>query len=79
MKEAYEVRIDSIEKTSDTLSDRAGLTLFARYLSKIGIYSLTNKYFGSMRKSKKGIPIENTFKQLFCSLVRWHIAPSNPF
>jgi hypothetical protein len=38
MKEAYEVRIDSIEKTSDTLYDRAGLVLFAKYLSKIGYY-----------------------------------------
>jgi len=65
-KNTYEIRIDSIEKTSDTLSDRAGLALFTRYLSKIGIYPKLTKYFGSMRKSKKGIPIENTFKQLFC-------------
>jgi hypothetical protein len=27
-KETYEIQIDSIEKTSDTLSDRAGLALF---------------------------------------------------
>ncbi len=27
-KETYEVRIDNVEKTSDTLSDRAGLALF---------------------------------------------------
>jgi len=65
-KNAYEIQIDSIEKISDTLSDRAGLTLFSRYLSKVGIYSKITKYFGSMRKSKKGIPIENVFKQLFC-------------
>jgi hypothetical protein len=78
-KNTYEIRIDSIEKTSDTLSDRAGLVLFARYLSKIGIYPKVTKYFGSIRKSKKGIPIENTFKQLFCSLVRWKVIPSNPF
>ncbi|MGC8557337.1 MAG: IS1380 family transposase, partial [Fervidicoccus sp.] len=59
-KNSYEIQIDSIEKTSDTLSDRAGLVLFTRYLSKIGIYPKLTKYFGSMRKSKKGIPIENT-------------------
>jgi hypothetical protein len=78
-KNTYEIQIVSIEKTSDTLSDRADLVLFARYLSKIGIYSKLTKYFGNIRKSKKGIPIENTFKQLFCFLMRWHIAPSNPF
>lgn len=65
-KETYGIQIDSIEKTSDILSDRAGLALFTRYLSKVGAYSLTEKYFGSMRKSKKGIPIDNTSKQLFC-------------
>lgn len=65
-KETYEVRIDNVERTSDTLSDRAGLALFTRYLSKIGIYSMLEKYFGSLRKSKKGTPIENIFKQLFC-------------
>ena len=52
--------IDSIEKTSDTLSDRVGLTLFSRYISKL------EKYFGGMRKNKKEIPIDNAFKQLFC-------------
>jgi len=65
-KETYEIQIDSIEKTSDTLSDRAGLALFSRYLSKVGIYPKITKYFGSIRKSKKGIPIDDTFKQLFC-------------
>jgi hypothetical protein len=65
-KYTYDVRIDSIEKTKDVLSDRAGLVLFARYLSNIGIYPLIEKYFGSMRKSRKGIPIRNIFKQLFC-------------
>jgi len=34
-KETYEIRIVGIEKTSDTLSDRAGLALFSRYLSKV--------------------------------------------
>jgi len=67
--EMHEIRIDSIEKTSDILSDRAGLALFSRYLSKVGIYSLVEKYFGSMRKSKKGIPIDNISKQLFCSFT----------
>ena len=63
------IRISGIEKTEDVLTDRAGLLLFVKYLSQIGIYPLIERYFGSMRKSKKGIPIENIFKQLFCFFV----------
>jgi len=60
------MRIDHIEVTDEVLTDRSGLLLFARYLSKINIYPLINKYFSNMRKSKKGIPIDELFKQLFC-------------
>ena len=63
------IRISGIEKTEDVLTDRAGLLLFVKYLSQIGIYPLIERYFGSMRKSKKGIPIENIFKQLFCFFI----------
>ena len=47
------MRIDHIEPTDEVLTDRPGILLFTRYLSKINIYPLINKYFGSMRKSKK--------------------------
>ena len=60
------MRIDHIEPTDEVLTDKSGILLFTRYLSKINIYPLIKKYFGSMRKSKKGIPIDELFKQLFC-------------
>ena len=55
------IRISSIEKTDDVLTDRAGLLLL--YLSHIGIYPLIEGYFGSMRKSKKRDTDKNIFKQ----------------
>lgn len=58
-------RIDRIEKADDTLTGRGGLALFVRYLSTIGIYPLLERTFGSLRKSRKGIPVSNLFKQLF--------------
>ena len=60
------IKIHSIEETDETLTDRAGLLLFVKYLSGIGIYPIIERYFGSIRKNKKGIPIRNMFKQLFC-------------
>lgn len=61
--------IDRIEKTDDSLTGRGGLALFVWYLSKISIYPLLKRLFGSIRKSKKGLPISNIFKQLFCFLL----------
>jgi len=56
------LRINHIEKTNEVLTDIAELALFVKYLSGIGISSLINGYFGSMRKSKKGIPVDDIFK-----------------
>jgi len=61
--------IDDIGITSDTLTDRGGLSLFVRYLRGIGIYDQLLGFFGSMRKSKKGQPIPEVFKQIFCFFV----------
>ena len=61
------VRIDDVQTTSDCLSDRGGLALFARYVTSIPELSqLIERYFGSLRKSKKGIAILEVFKQLLC-------------
>jgi len=60
-------RIDAIETTSDCLTDRAGLALFARYVSSIiGLFPLLDRYFGGIRKSRKGLPVPELFKQLLC-------------
>lgn len=58
--------ITKIGVTSDTLTGRGGLSLFGRYLSKIGIYPLLLGIFKYIRKSKKGLPVWIVFKQLFC-------------
>jgi len=59
-------KINKIEPTDETLTDRGGIALFVRYLTGIGIYSLLEKFFGKMRKSRKGLPVANIFKQLLC-------------
>lgn len=59
-------RINKIEETSDNLTGRGGISFFVRYLTTIGIYSLLLKHFANLRKSKKGLPIEDIFKQIFC-------------
>lgn len=61
--------IDDVEKTNDTLTGRGGLTLFVRYLRNIDIVQQINTFFGSMRRSSKGQPIPEIFKQLLCFFV----------
>jgi hypothetical protein len=61
--------IDRVEATSDTLTSRGGLSLFVRYLRHISIFPVLERLFGSMRKSSKGQPVSEIFKQLFCFLV----------
>ncbi|MBC8179513.1 IS1380 family transposase [candidate division KSB1 bacterium] len=58
-------RINKIEETSDNITGRGGISFFVRYLTSIGIYSLLLKYFAPIRKSKKGLPTEDIFKQVF--------------
>lgn len=61
--------IDGVEVTTDTLTGRGGLSLFVRYLRNIGIFPQLETFFGSMRRSRKGQPIGDVFKQLFCFFV----------
>ncbi len=61
--------IDRVEATSDTLTSRGGLALFVRYLRNIAVYPVLERLFGSIRKSAKGQPVSEVFKQLFCFLV----------
>ncbi len=59
-------KINDIGVTNDTLTGRGGMALFVKYLSNVEIYSLLQEYFGDIRKSKKGLPVWNIFKQIFC-------------
>jgi hypothetical protein len=58
--------IDKIGITEDTLTGRGGLSLFVKYIAAIGVHSQLESFFGSMRRSRKGRPIPEIFKQLFC-------------
>ena len=60
------MHIDKVETTDDTLTSRGGISFFVRYLERIGIYHLLSKYFGDLRKSTKGLPISDLFKQILC-------------
>ncbi|HKJ67397.1 MAG TPA: transposase, partial [bacterium] len=59
-------KIDAIATTSDTLTSRGGLALFVKYLSHLDLFPLLERWFGSLRKSRKGTPIVQLFKELFC-------------
>ena len=59
-------KINDIGVTNDTLTGRGGIALFVKYLSSVDIYSILEGSFGSVRKSKKGLPVWNIFKQIFC-------------
>lgn len=64
-----ELEISAIEITSDRLTGRAGLALFVAYLHQIQIFPVINSFFGSMRKSKKGVEIFELVKQVLCFMV----------
>ncbi len=74
-------RINKVDVTGDTLTGRGGMALYVRYLSETGIYPILSgfslhkqltcctKNAGGcypLRRSKKGLPVWNIFKQVFC-------------
>jgi len=59
-------KINKVGVTEDTLTGRGGLALFVRYLSQVNIYALLFNCFSHLRRSEKGQPIWNIFKQVFC-------------
>jgi hypothetical protein len=59
-------KISKVDVTEDTLTGRGGVALFVRYLSQVNIYALLVEPFGRIRRSEKGQPIWNIFKQIFC-------------
>jgi len=64
-----ELKIRRIEATSDRLTGRAGLALFVAYLHGIHIFSWFDRWFGSIRKNRKGLAIIELFKQVLCFFV----------
>jgi hypothetical protein len=64
-----ELQIYAIEKTSERLTGRAGLALFVSYLHSINIFPLIDRFFSTIRKNKKGLPIFEIFKQVLCFMA----------
>jgi hypothetical protein len=61
-------RISKVDVTNDTLTGRAGMALFVRYLTTIGLLPILGTAFGRMRKSAKGLAVCTLFQQVFCLL-----------
>lgn len=64
-----ELKISDVQPTSEKLTGRAGLAFFVAYLHNIQIYSMLDRFFGSLRKNKKGAHITELFKQMFCFMM----------
>jgi hypothetical protein len=64
-----ELQISQIEKTHDRLTGRAGLALFMEYLHAIEIFPWLQRFFGTIRKNRKGLCIFELFKQVLCFMV----------
>jgi len=62
-------RIAGIEVTSDTLTCRAGLALFSRYLDGIGLGKYLSRWLGPLRRNSKGIAAAECVRQLLLFLV----------
>jgi hypothetical protein len=61
--------IDGLGITNDTLTSRGGLALFVKYLRHIGLLSEIESRFGRLRKSAKGVPVAEMFKQVICFFI----------
>lgn len=61
-----ELKISNIETTRERLTGRAGLALFVAWLHQIQIFPLLDRFFGSIRKNKKGLESAEMIKQVLC-------------
>jgi len=66
---SQERRITGIEVTSDTLTSRVGLALFARYLDRIRLGWFLSRWLGPLRRSAKGLPAAECVRQILLFLI----------
>jgi hypothetical protein len=59
-------RISKVEITNDTLTSRGGIALFVKYLQATNIIALLLEKFGCLKKSSKGVSLQNLFLQALC-------------
>ena len=55
--------VDRVGIASDTITGRAGLSLFIRYLRSIVVFPHLEIFFDSIRHNRKGQPVSKIFKQ----------------
>ena len=56
-------RIGKLEVTKDTLTSRGGLAFFVKYVKATGIVGLLLDKFGGIKKSAKGVSVQNLLLQ----------------
>jgi hypothetical protein len=64
MQETGPCKIHKLEVTDDTLTSRGGLAFFVKYLEAIGIVGLLLHKFAGIKKSIKGVSVQNLFLQM---------------
>jgi len=60
--------VNDVEATNETLTSRAGINLFVRYLRESHFIQLFDRFFSFIRKNKKGLSITDLFIQILCWL-----------
>lgn len=61
--------IAEIGLTSDLLTSRAGMALFARYIDRIGISWFLERWLGPLRKSSKGVSAAECVRQILLFFI----------
>lgn len=63
------IRISAVDVSDKELCDRAGLSLFARYIEQVDVLSLLMGKLKSVRKSGKGLSVCSLLKQLLLFFI----------
>jgi hypothetical protein len=64
-----ECKINGVDITNDTLSNRGGLSFMLRYIDTTGILSKIEDKFGYLRKSSKGETISECSRQMIAFVL----------
>ena len=62
-------RINKIGSTTDLITGRAGLAPFCRYLESTGLINRLNAEYSSIKRSSKGLQVDDFFKQMMAWLM----------
>lgn len=65
-RENHTEKIHNCAAVDENITGRGGISIFSRYLESCGVLSMLVFYFGRIRKSNKGLPVGEMFKQIFC-------------